>query len=127
MFDSLGWPLHSAVIAGSGLTRYQFVSSGLVASGFLLACVAIACGAVEWAAPCGLAAANACAFAYRVWFLRRERGLDLGLFARRALIPIGVTILVSVSGVVCFGRLAGVAFSGLAVALSIRGYTVKPT
>ena len=125
VFDSLGWPLHSAIIADTRLLRYPFLASGIVASGFLLACLTIALGAVEWTAPCGLAVANAIAFAYRVWFLKRNRGLDMRMFGRRVLLPICAIVLVSVSGAVCLGRLAGVAFSGLAVAMFIRGYTAK--
>lgn len=103
VFDSLAWPLHAAIIADTRLMRYQLVSSVWMASGFLFACGALAVGCPEWTAPAGVALANALAFAYRVDFLHRERGLDLAAFSRRVLLPVGATVAVSLAGAALLG------------------------
>ena len=126
VFDSLGWPLHSAIIADAErLARYQVVSSGLMASGFVFACGALVSGCPEWTAPAGVAVANALAFGYRVAYLNRNRGLDLGVFFRRVLLPVGVAVGISAAGAALFGRPAGLALSALSVAALIRGRVAR--
>lgn len=122
VFDSLGWPLHSAIIADAErLARYQVVSSGLMASGFAFACGALAAGCAAWMAPAGVALANALALAYRVDFLRRGRGLDCAVFSRRVLLPVGATVAVSLAGAAFLGRPVALAVAVLAVAAGCRG------
>lgn len=126
VFDSLGWPLHSAIIADAKrLVGYQVVSSGLMASGFLFACGALIADCPEWTVPAGVTAANALAFVYRGAYLNRSRGLAFGVFFRSVLLPVGFVVSVSAAGAAFFGRHAGLALSALSAAALIRGHAVR--
>ena len=71
LFDALGAPLHVALTTRRDSSRYQLTVSGIMASGFLFAGLALVGGLPAWCAPAGVALANALAFVYRLCAYRR--------------------------------------------------------
>ena len=115
VIESLASPLHVAITAERDVSRYQFVVSLLLASALPLACLAFGLTRAPWSVAVGLTAANGAALVYRTALVCRMRGFDVRSFVLRAVVPIAAVAVSAGLSTLIFGRLAGVAFSVLAI------------
>lgn len=70
LFDSVIYPLHAAIASDDRIAGYQTVVSVIIALGFALAVLLLACGFPPSSAVAGVAIGNGVALVYRIGYLR---------------------------------------------------------